>query len=353
MSQGRVPRPVEILQLGCGRVGSALVALVLEHREAIAAETGLWLRYLGVAGRDRVRWGDPPSRAALAEGWESLPALGDALARLASLGRPGSPRRVLVDTTSGATAPLLTSALASGIPVATANKIPLSGTQDDFDRIMEAAREGGSRIGYECTVGAALPVLRTIAGMRLTGDRILEVHGSLSGTLGYVMHQVSEGVALGDAVREAHRLGYTEPDPRDDLDGMDVARKALILARTMGLRREPSDVERVPLVDPGDRSLPIPEFLAAIGSAGGRIGLPSAGPGEVPRYLAEVSEVGIRVGVGLRPRASVWGSLTGSDNLVSIRSRRYDASPMVIQGTGAGPEVTAAGVLEDLVEVVR
>lgn len=338
-------RRVRLVQVGVGRVGRALVRVVASARERLRRDHGLDLGYRALLRRGRVRWGEVAGEEVPEDGWCELAAAEQAL--------PGPGERdgvVLVDVSASPTGPLLEAALAAGVPVATANKLPLAGSQQQFDALQAAARRGGVRLGYECTVGAALPVIRTLRGMLATGDDLLEIQGSLSGTLGYVMHRLAEGAALGAAVREAHGLGYTEPDPRDDLDGRDVARKALILSRTAGWPAEAEGVALVPLVPIGDPSLGVDEFLARLDDAPP----PAARRREgVPRYVARVRPDGIEVGPRLEAAGSVWATLGGADNLVRLRSRRYDDRPLVIQGAGAGPELTAAGVLEDILEVAR
>jgi aspartokinase/homoserine dehydrogenase 1 len=269
---------------------------------------------------------------------------------------------LFVDATASETYPLLRSAVAFGWHVVLANKKPLAVAQADFDDLFALARDRGVAIRYEATVGAGLPVLDTLAKLRAAGDEIISVEGCLSGTLGFLVNRMTEGCLFSQAVAEAIQAGYTEPDPRDDLGGMDVARKALILARTLGMRLDLADIEVEPLF-PAEiariPSLSSMELVAAL-RAGLDAGMQervaaAARQGQVLRYVASINvlENVVRVGLGALPTGSPMGRLSGSENLVLIRSKRYLSNPLVVTGPGAGAEVTAAGVLGDVVSVAE
>jgi homoserine dehydrogenase len=235
--------------------------------------------------------------------------------------------------------------------VVTANKRPLSGAQAVFDRLRAAAERSGAGLAYETTFGAGLPVLHTLQELVNTGDSIARISGCFSGTLGYLCTVLEEGMPLADAVRAAEERGLTEPDPREDLSGRDVARKALIIARTAGLTLEPDDVTLEPLV-PGlegglDAAIAAngPELEARLREALDR--------GNTLRYVADIAPVGVRVGLQEVPRESPIGSLRGQDNILVYHTDRYSEYPLVIRGPGAGTDVTAAGVMGDVLKVVR
>jgi homoserine dehydrogenase len=222
------------------------------------------------------------------------------------------------------------------------------------DSLWQSARARGRRILHEATVGAGLPIIDTYHKLVESGDRVLRIEGLLSGTLGYVLSEVSAGVPFSKAIRGAMAQGYTEPDPRDDLSGLDVARKALILARLLGypgeLRR--SAVES--LVPKWARTLSLDQFLERLQELDGgwkrRVG-EAAAEGAVLRYVAAVSPERISVGVRAVPSSSPLASIKGSDNQVVFTTTRYKNNPLVITGPGAGAEVTAAGVLNDILRL--
>jgi aspartokinase/homoserine dehydrogenase 1 len=265
-------------------------------------------------------------------------------------------RPVLVDLTAEETAPLLLQALRSGCHVVLANKKPLCVPIAAYDELVATAAERGLMLRHEATVGAGLPVLDTLHKLREAGDEILDMQGCLSGTLGYLTTQMEDGVPFSQAVARAHALGYTEPDPRDDLSGMDVARKALILARAVGLRLDLADVAVEPLF-PQNLSDPDPaRFLAGLAGLdeARRAQVEAARQdGKVLRYVARISRQGVRVGLAAVPAASPMGRLRGTDNQIVLRTARYRENPLVVIGPGAGAEVTAAGVLNDIMAIAR
>jgi aspartokinase/homoserine dehydrogenase 1 len=213
-------------------------------------------------------------------------------------------------------------------------------------------------------VGAALPVLGTLADLRRAGDRLLSLSAILSGTLSFVLHRVGEGAAFSAAVAEAHRLGLTEPHPKEDLTGEDVARKLLILLREAGYPVEREDLLVEPLVPSGLPPEPDPErFLASltrfdveweerVAAARER--------GERLLHLATFSLDSIgasthkaRVGLTAVPAGHPAARAGAGENIVVYRTDRYAELPLTISGPGAGPEITASGVLIDLVAAAR
>jgi aspartokinase/homoserine dehydrogenase 1 len=336
-------RVVHVMMIGCGRVGQSLLTLVDETRAALA-ERDLELRVIGVA-RSRTWWmqrdGVPQREVARPND--------DAL--VAALVAERFTDLVVVDVTASPLSSLHLSALRAGFHVVTANKIPLSGSLASYQVMVDARDAHGVRYEYETTFGAGLPVLHTLKELVHTGDEVVRVTGCFSGTLGFVCTRLGEGASLADAVGEAKNLGYTEPDPREDLSGRDVARKALIIARAMGRQLEPEDVALDALVPGLDAGLDVaiaefsPVLAARISSAADR--------GAVLRYVASIDAEGVSVGLREVPSTGPIGSLRGPDNILVFESRRYATYPLVIRGPGAGAEVTAAGVLGDLLKVAR
>jgi aspartokinase/homoserine dehydrogenase 1 len=265
-----------------------------------------------------------------------------------------SHRPILVDLTSEETAPLLQEALEQGFHVVLANKKPLAGPQLAFEELLETARRGGLSLRYEATAGAGLPVLDTLAKLQESGDRVESILGCFSGTLGFLMTALENGQAFSAAVREAWQRGYTEPDPREDLSGRDVARKALILARTLGRRVELEEVALEPLFPPALDDADPASFVAKLAALDEPFAERTARAkreGKVLRYVARVGARAIRVGVEAVPEGSPMGRLHGTANQVVIQSRRYHDNPLVVTGPGAGADVTAAGVLNDIVAI--
>ncbi len=164
---------------------------------------------------------------------------------------------ILVDVTADDTGAIIKQALSSGMDVVLANKRPLSGSRQAREELETLARAQGRRILFEATVGAGLPILDTYRKLAESGDKVLKIEGCLSGTLGFLLTEIGRGKPFSAALRKAMDKGYTEPDPRDDLSGVDVGRKALILGRLLGFTGEPGDVEVESLVSEASRALPL------------------------------------------------------------------------------------------------
>lgn len=256
---------------------------------------------------------------------------------------------VLVDVTSEETGDLLRTALGHGFHVVMANKKPVAGSWESYQALMEAGARAGRAIKHEATVGAGLPIIDTYHKLAETGDRVLRIEGAVSGTLMYVVSAVSAGKPFSQAVREAVELGYAEPDPRDDLNGRDAGRKVLILARLMGYRGPAAEPED--LVPPSLRKLPLTEFMKRLPEVdadwAARVKREAA-RGRVLRYVVTATPSSVSAKLAAVPASSPIGALTGTRNLVAFTTRRYRTEPLVVSGPGAGPAVTAAGILNDI-----
>ena len=244
--------------------------------------------------------------------------------------------------------------LDAGVHVVSANKRPFGGELSVYQALKKGRRRGRGALFHETTVGAALPVVGTLSDLVRTGDLVRRIEGALSGTLGFLMTRVAGGVPFSAALREAHDLGYTEPNPREDLSGADVARKILILAREAGLAIEASVVVRESLLPSEEwNRLSIDVFWARLPEldAGfeARARAASEGGGRLA-YLASVDRDRAEVGLRRVEPESPFASLRGGDNMVAFWTDRYSTSPLVVRGPGAGPEVTASGVFADIIK---
>ena len=189
-----------------------------------------------------------------------------------------------------------------------------------------------------------------------TGDRVLRIEGCTSGTLGYLLSEMGRGRSFSDSLRTAMQLGFTEPDPRDDLSGMDVARKALILARLLGFRGELSDVTVESMVPARLRKTPLPTFLATLDTQDvewAERQAEATKQGRVLRYVLQSTSRKVVVGLRAVPPSHPLASLRGTDHQIVFTTRRYHEHPLVITGPGAGPSVTAAGVLNDILQLAK
>ncbi|HEV8630835.1 MAG TPA: bifunctional aspartate kinase/homoserine dehydrogenase I [Thermoanaerobaculia bacterium] len=361
-------RASKLTLLGFGQIGRALVAQLVAQGRHLRQELGIDVTVTAIADRSGIRIEEqgfaPAELERLAAQKASGARLFDrrsplTLAQLQQMMREElwllpSHRPILVDLTSEETAPLLQEALEQGFHVVLANKKPLSVPQVEFDRLLQTARERGLALRYEATAGAGLPVLDTLAKLQESGDRVETILGCFSGTLGFLMTALEDGRRFSAAVREAWQRGYTEPDPREDLSGRDVARKALILARTLGKRVELDEVALEPLF-PADLDEADParfvDGLAALDEPFAERVAKARREGKVLRYVAKIGSRAIKVGIEAVAEASPMGRLRGTANQVVIQTRRYHDNPLVVTGPGAGAQVTAAGVLNDVVAI--
>ncbi len=355
----------DIILLGMGRVGCELVGQfgelarrgarrgaplrivgVIDQQGFVFRPRGITARQLASLVLEKRRGGSlghvPGGRTATAR---------EAVDFMAShaLSRP-----VLVDVASGDTAPALLAGIAHGMDLVMANKAPLAAGLSTARAILDGAKANGRRVLHEATVGAGLPVIDTLQQLHASGDRVDSVDSSPSGTMGYLFSEMGRGRAFSEAVKEAMKLGYTEPDPRDDLSGRDVARKGLILGRMLGYAGEMTDVTLESLVPESLRDVSRDDFLAGLSGCDAEWGLRVAearARGEVLRYRARATRGGVRVGLVSAPIGSALASLDGTDNLFVFTTARYRDRPLVVSGPGAGPQVTAAGVLGDVLRL--
>jgi aspartokinase/homoserine dehydrogenase 1 len=350
----------DVVLLGAGTIGQATLDLlastpqrfaalrivaVIDRRGMIENPAGFEPGELAAIARHK-RNGGP--LAGLPGGRRTTPR-----AALEGLARRALIRPAIVDLTAEDTGALLRIMAESGFDVVLANKRPLAGPLAEYRALLDALEAHGGRLRHEATVGAGLPFILAVRQLIATGDKVRRIEGALSGTLGSVLSALDTGGSFAEAVRAARAAGMTEPDPRDDLSGMDVARKALILDRLLGHRRELADVQVESLVRRGGRSTAA-GWLAGLDrdDAWWRARAARAhDAGTVLRYVASIGSSRVEVGLKAVSRADPLGQLTGSANRVVIRSGRYAESPLVITGPGAGPDVTATGVLADLLSL--
>ena len=246
--------------------------------------------------------------------------------------------------------------LRAGIHVVTPSKLANTRSQADYDRLHAVANEQNVAYRYETTVGAGLPVVQTVRDLVDTGDRVRSIRGAVSGTLTFLFSALREGRSFSEAVRAAIDRGYAEPDVRDDLSGEDVARKFLILARTAGFAVERDDVQVESLVPDGLADCSYEAFLDRLETVDAHWeerSRAAAAEDAVLQYIGRFSTDGIAVGVQPVSQATAFGRLDGQNNLFEITTDRYAEAPLVVRGPGAGPEVTAAGVLSDVLAVAR
>ncbi|KAL2343504.1 hypothetical protein Fmac_004789 [Flemingia macrophylla] len=357
--------------IGPGLIGSTLLDQLRDQASTLKEEFNIDLRVMGIlgsksmllseAGIDLTRWRE------LREERGEVADLEKFVQHVR--GNHFIPNTALVDCTADTSiAGYYYDWLRKGIHVVTPNKKANSGPLDQYLRIRALQRQSYTHYFYEATVGAGLPIVSTLRGLLETGDRILQIEGIFSGTLSYIFNNFKDGRAFSEVVAEAKDAGYTEPDPRDDLSGTDVARKiqhhetaldlqVIILARESGLKLELSNIPVESLV---------PEPLRVCASAHEFMQeLPkfdleftkkqedAENVGEVLRYVGVVDVINKKGVVELRryKKDHPFAQLSGSDNIIAFTTRRYQHQPLIVRGPGAGAQVTAGGIFSDILRL--
>ncbi|WP_158883089.1 homoserine dehydrogenase [Rhodanobacter sp. L36] len=339
---------IALVLLGTGVVGGAFLKLL----NTPAATS---LRLVGVANSRRQQT-DAASLASrgVREQLNNRGDVRDDALLLAALDASNTGAKVIVDATANAAlAARHTDWLARGYHVVTANKA-LAGGELSGWRALQAATAKGGRYGDSATVGAGLPVLSTLRRLRSCGDSLLTLEGVFSGSLSWLFNQYDGSRPFSELLREARVQGYTEPDPRSDLSGEDVARKLLIIARNAGFALGVEEVDVQSLVPEALRTIDGESFLARLDELDASLAQRHAeakARGCVLRFLARLNQRGrARVGLVEVPLTHPAARLYGTDNQFALTTTRYNAQPLVIQGPGAGPEVTAQALLGDVLE---
>ena len=352
--------PIGVGLVGPGLIGSTFLAQLKEQKQKLEEEYHVDVRILAIAtskkmvlndeGIDLDTWKDVLDTEAQEINYD---VLADHLAR-----NP-IPNNVILDCTASDEPPKqYLNWMKKGINVITPNKKLNSGDLSQYLALKKYQRSSYTHFFYEGTVGAGLPVIFTLQHLVGSGDKVKRIEGIFSGTLSYIFNTFgTDSRTFSEVVIAAKEAGYTEPDPRDDLAGMDVARKVTILARECGLNLE---LENVPI-----QSL-VPEPLQSVSSAEEYLQrLPefdgemqklledAEQAGECLRFVGVVDPVNQTGSVELRryPKDHPFAQLSGSDNIISFTTERYSEQPLIIRGPGAGAEVTAGGVFSDLLRL--
>lgn len=341
--------------VGVGLIGKELLRQIAKQRDILRDQHALDLRIHGVSNSRMMLMSDEPIDAAT---WSDVfgqnAQNADIAHFVAEMIKANRPNSVFVDcTSSDEVTTKYDEVLAASISVVTPNKKANSSTFARYLDLRKLAKTHGAKFVYEANVGAGLPVLSTLKNLLFSGDKVVKIEAILSGTLSFLFNTLSKDKPFSVVLKSAMERGFTEPDPRDDLSGMDVARKVLILGREMGLEMELSDISIAAFL-PESGSLSLSQWLANLDSFDADFEQRRATlekTGKALRFVATLEK-----GKGHAALIEVDSShpcyaVAGSDNVISITTERYSERPLVIKGPGAGAEVTAAQVFADIIRV--
>lgn len=352
-------KTVNAYLVGTGNIGATLINQLRDSAADLAERHHLQIRVMGITNSRKMLLSDGAEGLDLSHwkellGQEGQPA--DINAFLAGAAEHNLANAVFVDNTSNAgIVEKYSEAFQAGLSVATCNKIGNSSGLEQYRRFRKTALGHGVQYHYETTVGAALPIIQTLNDLLMSGDKIVRIEAILSGTISYIFNHYEGDATFAEVVRKAQELGYTEPDPRDDLNGMDFSRKMLILAREMGLPLEMNSVAIESILPEACLQAPdIDRFYQSLEDAEDHFAAMKHGAaanGQKLRYIGVLEEGKIRIAPEAVDANHPFFGLGGSDNIIAFTTERYNQGPLVVKGPGAGPQVTAAGVYADIIKI--
>ncbi len=340
------PQKVDVFLVGTGLIGSTLLDQIEKNRTTFQQRYGIDIAVAGIANSRSMAFN--PEGISLTDWRSKMNAPMDWEIFLGNLFDSKS-QTIFVDCTSSQTiADSYSSIVQAEIPIVTPNKKANSGSLKTFEELKKFPQ-----FYYDANVGAGLPILSTIQSLLRSGDEIVKIEGIFSGTLSFLFNSFEEGTAFSEIVRKAQEKGYTEPDPRDDLNGMDVLRKLLILAREAGFAVEKEAISLHRFLPDACFDVPsVEDFYAKLNEFDPtmtQLQMDASSKGKRLRYIASFENGKGTIALQAVGPDHPFYSLSGSDNIVSITTKYYSKNPLVIRGPGAGADVTAARVLEGIV----
>ncbi|GAA4436051.1 bifunctional aspartate kinase/homoserine dehydrogenase I [Pontibacter saemangeumensis] len=350
-------KTLHLFCLGTGNISSTLIRQLQEHHSFLQQHNGIQVKVVGITNtRHMVFDADGLPLDNWQEVLETEGEPADLEEFVQRMKRMNLPNCVLADNTaSPAPIRFYEEVFRSNISIVTCNKIGNSSDYQQYRNFKDTAFQHGVDYYYETNVGAGLPIVRTLKDLMMSGDRVLRIEAILSGTISFIFNNFKGNASFHDVVKLAQEKGFTEPDPRDDLSGMDFMRKMLILARDAGYALEAKDVQIANILPPSClQAASVPEFYAELKAAEDYFQAlkdKAESSGKALRYIGTLDNGKASISLEMVDESHPFYTLSGSDNIISFTTDRYKERPMVVKGPGAGAEVTAAGVFADIVNV--
>ncbi len=352
--------PVKTLNVFCcglGNIGSTLLKQIEEHQEYLEERRHLKINLAGICNSKKMLIdADGINISKWREEFDGKGVAGNVKEMITHAVELNLSNAVFLDNTASAdVASLYASLFKQSISVVACNKIAVSGSLQQYKQNKELSNRFGVDFWYETSVGAGLPIIKPINDLMISGDRIIRIEAILSGTISYIFNNYKGDKTFYEVVKDAQQKGFTEPNPKDDLSGLDFARKMLILSRERGLDLEMEDIEMTPILPENALQAETPDdFYEALRYSEFHFQQwkeKAAKENKAMHFVGTLYEGKVKIGLQFLASTHPFYNLTGSDNIISLTTNRYLHNPMVIKGPGAGAEVTAAGVLADLVRV--
>ncbi|MFD2743874.1 MULTISPECIES: bifunctional aspartate kinase/homoserine dehydrogenase I [Sphingobacterium] len=353
----RLNKTLHVFSLGTGNIGATLYKQLREQHDFLVEHNDIDIKVVGIANSRNMHF---DVTGIDLSAWESTLEQQGEVSDLAIFVERmklfNLPNCVFIDNTASALpSTYYEEIFKASISIVTCNKIANSGSFTNYKLLRDTARRYGVDFHYETNVGAGLPIVRVLKDLMMSGDRLLKIEAILSGTISYIFNNFVDGVSFYDVVKQAQELGYTEPDPRDDLGGVDFMRKMLILARDAGHEIEPEDVVLGNILPESClAATSVPDFYAELQKSDAYFNDlrdRAAAEDKVLRYIGKLANGKVFIELEMVGADHPFYSLSGSDNIISFTTDRYKVRPLVVKGPGAGAEVTAAGVFADLVNI--
>ncbi|MCK5370589.1 MAG: ACT domain-containing protein, partial [Cyclobacteriaceae bacterium] len=350
-------KTLNVFIIGVGLIGGTLIDQIADHNQKLVKDHALKINIVGMTNSKKMIFSE---EGLYLENWkDSLITKGDPstisgfIDKMIKLNLQNS---VFIDCTSSSEVVNgYEHVLKQSVSITTPNKLASSGDLELFRKLKSLALKNDVKFVYETNVGAGLPVITTLNDLKISGDKILKIEGVLSGTLSYIFNSFTEGTKFSEVVKLAKEKGFTEPDPRDDLNGMDVARKILILSREVGLDLCLEDVVINNILPQSciDAKSVDGFFieLEKVNDYFDELRIEAEKSGKVLRFVAKMENGLASVGLESVDQTNPFYGLDGSDNMISFTTDRYLERPLVIKGPGAGAEVTAAGVFAEIISI--